>query len=342
MYLIAPGQIPKPLNNYWKREQTMWTFQPILKSTIWGGNSLASFKKLGSDQEKIGESWETSGIEGSESVVADGPDRGLTLSQLIDKYEASLLGKRNFEKFGNRFPLLIKFIDASQNLSVQVHPDDVVARRLGYENGKTELWYILKHARDAKIALGFNRSIEHDEFQTLVESGDIENALRFLPLEKGAAFVIPAGTVHAIGKGTMLAEIQQTSDTTFRIYDYKRKDESGKERELHIDLARQAISFGFTEGKPVSYRPVRDIPVNIARINHFTTNVMHLDTEVMRDYREFDTFVALVAFEGKATIESGGSSIRIAAGNSLLIPASAPGVTITPDGKFSCLETFIR
>ena len=227
----------------------MWTFLPILKSTIWGGDSIAPFKGIKTDKTAIGESWEISGVEGDESVVAAGPDKDMTLTALIDKYGEKLLGKKNFQRFGNRFPLLVKIIDAAQDLSVQVHPDDDMARRLGQANGKTEMWYVLKAKKDARLALGFTRAIGREEFRPLVESGEIENVLRFIPVRKGEAYFIPGRTVHAIGKGMMVAEIQQTSDVTYRLYDYRRKGPDGKERQLHIDLAEEASDLGFTDGK---------------------------------------------------------------------------------------------
>ena len=162
----------------------MWTFLPILKSTIWGGDSIAPFKGIKTDKTAIGESWEISGVEGDESVVAAGPDKDMTLTALIDKYGEKLLGKKNFQRFGNRFPLLVKIIDAAQDLSVQVHPDDYMARRLGQANGKTEMWYVLKAKKDARLALGFTRAIGREEFRPLVESGEIENVLRFVPVDR--------------------------------------------------------------------------------------------------------------------------------------------------------------
>ena len=320
----------------------MWTFLPILKSTIWGGDSIAPFKGIKTDKTAIGESWEISGVEGDESVVAAGPDKDMTLTALIDKYGEKLLGKKNFQRFGNRFPLLVKIIDAAQDLSVQVHPDDDMARRLGQANGKTEMWYVLKAKKDARLALGFTRAIGREEFRPLVESGEIENVLRFIPVRKGEAYFIPGRTVHAIGKGMMVAEIQQTSDVTYRLYDYRRKGPDGKERQLHIDLAEEASDLGFTDGTAQEYRPVADIPVCLASSPYFTTNVMHLDMEVMRDYREYDTFVILIATEGKAVVECGEEKVELSAGHSILIPASAMGVTISPDKRFSCLETYIK
>lgn len=320
----------------------MWTFTPILKSTIWGGSRIAPFKGIDTQMSAIGESWEVSGVPGSESVVAEGPDAGLTLPQLIDKYGLDLLGKKNFSRFGHRFPLLIKFIDAAADLSVQVHPDDEMARRHGSPNGKTEMWYMIDAAPGARLALGFNRPVDPATLRPLLDSGDIESLLRYIPVKAGDAFLIPAGTVHAIGPGCLIAEIQQTSDDTYRLYDYRRRDAAGNLRPLHIDLAMEATDFNYTQGAPQHYTPVRDIPVCLASTPYFTTNVLHLDMEVMRDYREMDSFVILIAVRGKATVACGESKATLPAGRSLLIPASAKGVVITPEGDFSALETYIR
>lgn len=319
----------------------MWTFLPILKPTIWGGDEIGRFKGISTGDARIGESWEVSGVEGHESVVASGPDRGLTLSELVARHGLDLLGKKNFTRFGQRFPLLIKFIGAADDLSVQVHPDNEMACRIGRPSGKTEMWYVIKASKGARLALGFNREVSAEEFRPLVESGNIEKVLRYMMVKKGEAFLIPGGTVHAIGKGTLVAEIQQTSDDTYRLYDYGRRDASGCLRELHIDRALEAADLSFTGGAPQPYKPVRDIPVRLVSTPYFTTNVLHLDMEVMRDYREFDTFVVLVGLEGRATVKCGEETLELKAGNSVLIPASAKGVTITPDGLFSALETYI-
>lgn len=320
----------------------MWTFLPILKTTIWGGERIAPFKGIETGQTNIGESWEISGVAGNESVVADGPDKGLTLPQLIDRYGSRLMGEHNYKKFGNRFPLLIKFIDARQDLSVQVHPDDSMAQRLGHTNGKTEMWYVVDSDPGATLALGFKNPVKPEDYRNLIESGEIENQLNFVPIHKGDTFFIPAGAVHAIGKGAFVAEIQQTSDDTYRIYDYHRKDKNGKERELHTELAFEAINFNFTDGSPVKYTPHKDIPVNLANCPYFTTNVMSIDAELMRDYSELDSFVILIATAGKATLRCDSSELTVCAGHSVLIPASAQRLTIDPDGTFTAIETYVK
>lgn len=320
----------------------MWVFNPIFKSVIWGGERIAPFKSVVTDQKQIGESWEISGVPGSESIVASGPDKGLTLSQLLEKYGPKLLGGRNYQKYGNSFPLLIKFIDAADDLSVQVHPDDELARKRGSEFGKTEMWYVVDSAKDARLANGFNRKINPKEYEGLVKSGEIMDVLNFNPIKPGDAFFIPAGRVHAIGKGAFVAEIQETSDITYRLYDYKRRDKEGNERELHTEQAFEAINFNDTEGNAVNYVARRDMPVNLVTSPFFTTNLWRIDQEVMRNYSEWDTFVAIICTKGSATLTSGEESLEITAGTSVLIPAVSKAVTIKPHGMFEALETYIK
>lgn len=320
----------------------MWTFEPIFKTTLWGGERIAPFKGLSAAPARTGESWEVSGVEGCVSVVASGRDKGCSLHELVSRYGAEMVGKRNFTRFGGMFPLLVKIIDADSDLSVQVHPDDTIARRHGYPNGKSEMWYIVKASSGSRLGLGFNRRLTRERFVEMSYTGEIEEALRFIPVREGDAFLIPPGTVHAIGKGVMLIEIQQTSDLTYRLYDYRRKDADGKERELHIEKGAEAVCLDFTDCAPVAYRPVADIPVCLADTPNFTVNVVHLDQELMRDYSELDSFVILTAVEGEARISGGGESAELSRGASLLIPASVSGVTITPSGKFTFLESFVR
>lgn len=320
----------------------MWTFKPILKTVIWGGDKIAPYKNIATDLQSIGESWEISGVKGSESVVDAGPDKGLTLSQLIKKYGPALLGERNFRKYGDDFPLLIKFIDARTDLSVQVHPDDELAARRGARFGKSEMWYVLEAEDGAVLANGFNREIDPAEYEQLVETGKIMEVLNFNPIQPGDTFYIPAGRVHAIGKGAFVAEIQETSDITYRLYDYKRRDAEGKERQLHTKEAFEAINFNDTDGKAIDYTVRNDIPVNLVTSPFFTTNLWKIDREVIRDYSEWDTFVVLICTKGSALIKSDSDEILLEAGHSVLIPASCKKITIAPQDLFEALETYIK
>ncbi len=326
----------------------MWKFKPILKSTIWGGDRIAAFKGLHSDRTDIGESWELSGVEGYESVVADGPEAGMILPDLLSNFGPAILGERNFRKYGIRFPLLIKFIDASSDLSVQVHPDDAMAIRRGMPNGKTEMWYVIKAEPEARVALGFKSPVDPADYDSHIETGDIENVLNYCDARHGDVFFIPGGRVHAICAGTFLTEIQQTSDATYRLYDYHRKGPDGKERELNTELAREAINFNDTGARASSYTDRRDIPVNVAKCPYFTTNVMVIDQEVMRDYAELDSFVVLIVTRGCGKLLCGPDAVSdvpsemdIKQGDTILVSASAKGLSIIPDRELSLIETYV-
>lgn len=320
----------------------MWVFEPIFKSTIWGGDGIAKYKGVDLGLKNIGESWELSSVDGSMSVVSSGNDKGKTLVELIKKYGESLLGSRNYAVFGERFPLLIKIIDACRDLSVQVHPDDEMAQRKGAPNGKSELWFVVKADKGARLVNGFSREVSPEEYDEMVSSGEIEKVLNYIDVEAGDVYYIPAGRVHAICAGTFVVEIQQTSDETYRIYDYRRKDADGKERELHTELAKEALSFNDTETGKINFEARHNIPVNLIRNHHFGVNILVADHEVLRDYRESDTFVAIVVTEGKGSLECSGETIGVKQGMTVLIPASANGVVIRPEGRFIALETFIK
>lgn len=302
----------------------MWKFKPIHKPTIWGG-----------------ERWEISGVPGSESVVESGVDTGLSLGALIEKYDAELLGERIYKKYGQNFPLLVKFIRANADLSVQVHPNDELANRRGYPFGKTEMWYVAETGKGAKIANGFQRRVAPEEYDTLVKTGKIEDVLKYIDIRPGEIYYIPSGRVHAICGECLIIEIQQTSDVTYRIYDYNRRDQNGMLRELHTDLAREAINFDDTEGESETYVQRKNIPVNVIKSPYFCTNLLNADSELMRDYSERDTFVILICIEGEAEISCGAKSVRLKPGNSVLVPASSPGVIIEPDNNVSLIETYI-
>lgn len=327
----------------------MWKFKPILKESIWGGDYIPRFKNLEVESANIGESWELSALSGSESVVSGGPDSGLAISELLARYGSAILGEKNYSRFGTRFPLLIKFIDARSKLSVQVHPDNELAKCQGHENGKEEMWYIVKAAQGAKVANGFREPVKREEYDDLVKTGEIENKLYFASVSEGDVFYIPAGRVHTIGAGCFVAEIQQTSDATYRMYDYHRKDKEGKERELNTELAKEAIDFNDTEGKRVEYLRQTNLPINLVKTSHFTTNIMNLNKELMRDYSELDSFVVLVITEGSGRLICGSSRIHnttvdmeVKQGDTVLVSASAKGLTFFPaEEGMKLLETYV-
>ncbi len=320
----------------------MWKFDNIYKETIWGGSRIGDFigEKLPSD--KIGECWQLSSVPGSVSIVSSDIDKGKNITELIESYKADLLGQKNYQRYGNRFPLLIKLIDACDNLSVQVHPDDNLARMRGELNGKAEMWYVLGCTENAMLVNGFKEKVDPAQYTQLVENGKIINHLRFSNIHKGDAYFLPAGRVHALGSGVMVVEVQQSSDITYRIYDYERRDSNGETRELHLDLAYDAIDFSTAGGESIAYNRKVNFPVCLVSSPHFTTNLLQLDNEILRDYSEWDTFVALIATKGRASLRSGEHIIDIKVGETVLIPASARGLVITPEKDFEALEIYVK
>lgn len=318
----------------------MYKFKPLLKQTLWGGNKIIAFKHLDLQMEHVGESWEVSGIKGCESVVAGGPDEGKGLNQLVHEQKGLLVGKENYERFGDEFPLLIKFIDAHQNLSIQVHPDEETAHRYGKRHGKTEMWYVLKSASDAQLYNGLRQHITHEEYKQMVEDGTITDALAHYKVHEGDVFFIPAGRIHAIGAGTFVAEIQQTSDVTYRIYDFKRKDKNGNYRELHTEKAAEAIDYTVHENYRTYYEPMQDEGVQLIACPHFTTAVYDLNDPMTIDYSELDSFVVYIGLQGSCELtDDRGETITFREGESVLIPATTR--TIKIEGTIKFLETYV-
>lgn len=318
----------------------MYKFKPLLKQTLWGGNKIIAFKHLDLQMEHVGESWEVSGIKGCESVVAGGPDEGKGLNQLVHEQKGLLVGKENYERFGDEFPLLIKFIDAHQNLSIQVHPDDETARRHGKGHGKTEMWYVLKSASGAQLYNGLRQHITPETYKQMVENGTITNALAHYTVHEGDVFFIPAGRIHSIGAGAFVAEIQQTSDVTYRIYDFKRKDKDGNYRELHTEKAAEAIDYTVHENYRTYYEPMQDEGVQLIACPHFTTAVYDLNDPMTIDYSELDSFVVYIGLQGSCELtDDHGETISFREGESVLIPATTR--TIKVEGTIKFLETYV-
>ncbi len=318
----------------------MYKFKPLLKQTLWGGNKIIAFKHLDLQMEHVGESWEVSGIKDCESVVAGGPDEGKGLNQLVHEQKGLLVGKENYERFGDEFPLLIKFIDAHQNLSIQVHPDDETARRHGKGHGKTEMWYVLKSASGAQLYNGLRQHITPETYKQMVENGTITNALAHYTVHEGDVFFIPAGRIHSIGAGAFVAEIQQTSDVTYRIYDFKRKDKNGNYRELHTEKAAEAIDYTVHENYRTYYEPMQDEGVQLIACPHFTTAVYDLNDPMTIDYSELDSFVVYIGLQGSCELtDDHGETISFREGESVLIPATTR--TIKVEGTIKFLETYV-
>ena len=315
-------------------------FRPLLKSTIWGGEKIIPFKQLDAQQEQVGESWEISGVKDNETIIASGEHQGKPLNQLVAELKAELVGKDNYERFGNEFPLLIKFIDARQDLSIQVHPTDEIAHRQGKPRGKTEMWYIMDCAPGAKLYCGLRQQITPERYKEMVEDDTICDALAQYEVSEGDVFFLPAGRIHAIGAGCFLAEIQQTSDVTYRIYDFKRRDKDGNYRQLHTHEAAESINYQVESDYRTHYTPMKNEGVQLVQCPYFTTAVYDLDEPMTLDYSELDSFVILIGLSGSATItDEEGNQTSLKAGETLLVPATAQELKVEGTVKF--LETYV-
>jgi len=316
-------------------------FKPILKDKIWGGPKLRDvLGKQASD--KAGESWEISGVEGDISVVENGFLAGNSLQELAEIYMGDLLGDGIYERFGVEFPILIKFIDAADVLSVQVHPDDVMARERHKTYGKTEMWYIVESDKGQLIA-GFNRKLDQEQYLQHKNGGSLKEILNYEAVAPGDIYFMPAGRVHAIGAGVLLAEIQQTSDVTYRIYDWDRTDEQGKSRELHTDQALEAIDFSFHTQYKTPYTALQNSTVSAVDSPFFTTSVIQLDQPVEKDLNMIDSFVIYMCMEGAVGIAYGKGEVEvIKKGETILIPAELKNLALIPTEASTLLEVYIK
>ena len=315
-------------------------FKPIVKDKIWGGPRLRDvLGKKASD--KAGESWEISCVEGDVSEVENGYLKGNNLMDLAEVYMGDLMGDKVYEKYGLEFPLLIKFIDASDVLSVQVHPDDKLAKERHSSYGKTEMWYIVESDQGELIA-GFNRELDKEAYEKHFKAGTLKEILNHEKVSPGDIYYMPAGRVHAIGAGVLLAEIQQTSDVTYRIYDWDRIDDAGKPRELHTELALDAIDFSPVKNYKTPYQSLENSTVPVVDSPFFTTGVIKLDQPVDKDYNLIDSFVIYMCMEGAAGIAYDGGVEQIHKGETLLIPAEIKNVAILPTEATTLLEVYIK
>lgn len=317
-------------------------FAPIYKDKIWGGQKLRTIlnKDFG-NLPNCGESWEISGVKGNESVVADGVYKGYTLPELLDKYKGRVAGNKVYEKFGNEFPLLIKFLDANEDLSIQVHPNDEQARLKHDSFGKTEMWYIFQADQDSKLIAGFNQDLDKEKYLKFFNEGRLTEVLNQEKVKAGDVFFIPAGRVHTIGKGICIAEIQQTSDITYRIYDFDRVDDQGNKRELHTEDALEVLDFkAYPEYKSM-YTDKKGEAVNLVECDYFTTNKIVLDAELSRDYSILDSFIIYICFEGSFSINYDGETMELKKGESLLLPAEIDKVKLKAQPEASFLEVYI-
>ena len=319
-------------------------FAPICKDKIWGGNKLNKLlNKQYPQLSNCGESWELSGIQDDISVVSNGFLEGNDLEELIEVYMGDLVGEKVYEKFGTEFPLLIKFIDANDYLSIQVHPNDELALERHDAFGKTEMWVVIQADPGSKLITGFNRKITKEQYLDHLNKGTVEDVLNYEVVKAGDVFFMPAGRIHAIGKGIVVAEIQQTSDVTYRIFDFNRVDADGNLRELHNDLALDAIDFSYHTTYRTEYKSIDNQPVRLAECAYFTTNILPLTASVDRDFTDQDTFVIYMCIEGQGQLDWDGQKIEFVLGDTLLIPAQLGSFSLSAAAgtKANLIEIYI-
>ena len=303
-------------------------FKPISKERLWGGRKLMDFLNKSFHGDQIGESWELSAVSGDESIVLDGPLQGKSLNELIEIYKADLVGKSVYERFGNNFPILIKYIDAQKDLSVQLHPHDHLAKERHNSFGKNEMWYIMDADPKAQLIMGFSKDTDKKEYQSYLKNGYIEDLLHYDDVKRGDTFFIRTGTVHSIGAGILLAEIQQTSDITYRIFDWNRKDKWGNARELHTELALGAIDFVKRNDHKVTYTVESNQKSLLVDSPYFKTEIIKVEREIRIQTAQLDAFVVLMAVEGDNQISVNGTKYALPFGTTVLLPACLTGFSI--------------
>ncbi len=319
-------------------------FEHIYKDKIWGGNRFADLLgRNDGNSSTCGESWEISAVEDNVSVVSNGFLKGNSLQELIEVYMDELVGQKIYEKFGIEFPLLIKFLDSNDVLSVQVHPNDEVAKDRHKAYGKTEMWYVMDAEKDGELIVGFEKNSSQKEFAEAIEKQNVPQLLHSEIVQKGDVFFLPAGRVHAIGKGLLIAEIQQTSDITYRIFDWNRVDSEGNPRELHLDLAMDVIDYEAKDDYKTHYTSKLNQTAELVTCPYFKTNVLTFDCTAVKDYYSIDSFVIYMCLEGTVTINFGGTyEEQMTKGETVLIPASLHQIQLTPqNGKAQILEVYI-
>ncbi|MDD4644651.1 MAG: class I mannose-6-phosphate isomerase [Bacteroidales bacterium] len=317
-------------------------FTPIYQYRLWGGNKLREVLGKKDAPDTTGESWEISGVEDNLSVVKEGFLEGNDLQELIEVYMGDLVGDSVYEKFGTEFPLLIKLIDAHDVLSVQVHPDDKLAFERHQAYGKTEMWHVIQADPGSVIYTGFNRQITKEEFLTFIEEKKVQEVLNCEKVAAGDAFFIPAGRVHATGAGILFAEIQQTSDITYRIFDWNRLEKNGRPRTLHTDLAIDAIDYKHYPTYRNDYQPSSNHPVPVASCPYFTVNVIWFNRKVERDYVDIDSFIVYICLQGSFLLNYGeGNPLLVKTGHTILLPAIFKDVVLEPRGETRILEVYI-
>jgi mannose-6-phosphate isomerase len=296
-------------------------FAPILKDKIWGGQKLKTLLNKKSDLPNIGESWEISDVEGDTSIVSNGSLKGQSLKQLLETYKSDLLGLKNYEIFKNKFPLLIKFIDAKEDLSIQLHPNDELAAKRHNSFGKTEMWYVFQADEGSNLIVGFNQDMTAEKYLKHLENKTLTEILNLDKVKEGDTYFIEVGRVHAIGAGVMVAEIQQTSDITYRVYDWDRVDADGNERELHNDLAIDAIGFNMPDNFRVTYDKTENQSNEMVSCPYFITNYLKVNKTLHKE-NHHDSFIIYMCVDGEGEIKANGFSEAIKKGETILLPAA--------------------
>lgn len=307
-------------------------FKPILQERLWGGKKLKTVLQKPIPSQSTGESWELSGIAGAISEVANGALAGISLKDLITEAQEKLLGQNVVERFGFTFPILIKFLDAEQDLSIQVHPNDTLAQKHHNCAGKTEMWYIMHAEPQAQLVVGFAKNTDKEEYLKRVKQGTLLQILQYEKVTQGDTFFIPPGTIHAIGAGVLLAEIQQTSDITYRVFDFNRKDKNGQLRALHTDLAAEALNYARKDDTKVAYAKAKNTANPMVACPYFTTHFLDVTQNLVQDLSQRHAFTIYVCVEGQAQITNDWGSSPIKKGETLLIAAASTTVTITTQG----------
>jgi mannose-6-phosphate isomerase len=317
-------------------------FTPVFKEKIWGGQKIRT--RVGLDFSPLpncGEAWVLSGVPGSETIVSNGFLEGNSLNELLEIYMDELVGEKVFDDHNEEFPILIKFIDSNEWLSIQVHPDDELARQRGLLNGKSEMWYVMEAEPGAELITGFNKETDRQGYIELLREKRLKEVLNREKASTGDVFYMPAGRVHAMGPGILIAEIQQTSDTTYRIYDWDRTDEKGNSRELHTDLALDAIDFNVRDSYRSRYKPVQNQAAAMVHSPFFSTNMVLFNEPMHREYGLLDSFVVHLCVEGSYRMEFEGGSEMVKKGEAVLIPAVIPDVRMVPEGQAEVIEIYM-
>ncbi len=317
-------------------------FDPILKDKIWGGSKLSSLLGKKSTRDDIGESWEISDVENDTSIVSNGALKGVDLKELIAKFKGGLVGEKIYKHFGKKFPLLIKFIDAKEALSIQLHPHDDLAKKRHNSFGKTEMWYVMQADVKANLIVGFQKDVTKQEYTQHLENKSLTDILNIDEVDSGDVYFIPTGRVHAIGAGVLLAEIQQTSDITYRVYDWDRQDSDGNFRDLHTEEALDAIDFTSKLSYKTCYSKEQNKPSEIVSCPYFTTNIVPIKGELSFNHSEKDSFVIYMCVKGKVSFSYADQQEELSMGETLLVPATINEFVIESKEDSEILEVYIQ